>query len=65
MGMLTGATFKLSIRFQIMPKGLRGQKRPADVIGTVVKIMRITTGEEQEDFGAAKSLAQRGREGPL
>ena len=31
-----------------MPKGPQGQKRPADVIGNAVKIMRIATGEEEE-----------------
>ena len=34
-----------------MPKGPKGQKRPADVIGNAVKVMRIATGEEAEDFG--------------
>jgi hypothetical protein len=34
-----------------MPKGPRGEKRPADVIGAAVKVMRIATGEEEEDFG--------------
>jgi hypothetical protein len=50
-----------------MPKGPNGQKRPADVIGNAVKVMRIATGEEQEDFPAddgkdkaAQSLGQRG-----
>ncbi|HEV2546713.1 MAG TPA: hypothetical protein VGU20_05205 [Stellaceae bacterium] len=31
-----------------MPKGPRGEKRPADVIGNAVKAMRIATGEETE-----------------
>jgi hypothetical protein len=50
-----------------MPKGPKGQKRPADVIGNAVKVMRILTGEEQEDFPsndgkdkAAQSLGRRG-----
>jgi hypothetical protein len=50
-----------------MPRGPKGQKRPADVIGNAVKVMRILTGEEQEDFGAddgkdkaAQSLGRRG-----
>jgi hypothetical protein len=34
-----------------MPKGPKGEKRPADVIGAAVKIMRIATGEESEDYG--------------
>jgi len=32
-----------------VPKGPKGQKRPADVIGNAVKVMRIVTGEETED----------------
>ena len=49
-----------------MPKGPKGQKRPADVIGNAVKVMRIATGEETEDVvddgkdPAAKSLGSRG-----
>jgi hypothetical protein len=50
-----------------MPKGPKGQKRPADVIGNAVKVMRIATGEESDDFPtddgkdkAAQSLGQRG-----
>jgi len=50
-----------------MPRGPKGEKRPADVIGNAVKVMRIATGEEQEDFPAddgkdkaAQSLGQRG-----
>ncbi len=34
-----------------MPKGPKGERRPADVIGAAVKIMRIATGEEPEDYG--------------
>lgn len=49
-----------------MPRGPKGQKRPADVIGNAVKVMRIATGEETEDMPndgkdpAAKSLGSRG-----
>ena len=49
-----------------MPKGPKGEKRPADVIGNAVKVMRIATGEEEEaktDNGkdaAAVSLGKRG-----
>ena len=49
-----------------MPKGPKGEKRPADVIGNAVKVMRIATGEEDEamiDDGkdkAAVSLGSRG-----
>ena len=46
-----------------MPKGLKGQKRPVDVIGNAAKVMRIATGEDIVDDGkdpAAKSLGSRG-----
>lgn len=32
-----------------MPTGPKGQKRPADVIGNAVRVMRIATGEESDD----------------
>ena len=35
-----------------MPTGPKGQKRPADVIGNAVKIARIATGEDEDDFAA-------------
>lgn len=31
-----------------MPKGPRGEKRPADFVGAAVRVMRIATGEEPE-----------------
>lgn len=31
-----------------MPKGPKGQKRPADVIGNAVHVMRVATGEIDE-----------------
>ena len=30
-----------------MPKGPRGESRPADVIGNAVRVARIATGEEE------------------
>ena len=35
-----------------MPKGPKGEKRPADVIGNAVKVMRIAVGDEAEDLPA-------------
>jgi hypothetical protein len=35
----------------MMPRGPKGEKRLADVIGNAVKVMRILTGEEPEDYG--------------
>ena len=47
-----------------MPKGPRGEKRPADVISAAVKIMRIATGEEAEDVAPTPSPgAQLGKLG--
>ena len=49
-----------------MPTGPKGQKRPADVIGNAVRVMRIATGEEADDVQddgkdpAAKSLGAKG-----
>jgi hypothetical protein len=49
-----------------MPTGPKGEKRPADVIGNAVKVMRIATGEESDtptDDGkdpAAKALGKKG-----
>ncbi len=50
-----------------MPKGPKGETRPADVIGAAVKVMRIATGEEEDtpppDSGkdpAAVSMGKRG-----
>jgi hypothetical protein len=49
-----------------MPKGPRGEKRPADVIGNAVKVMRIATVEETEELetdrakSAAAVLGSRG-----
>lgn len=50
-----------------MPKGPKGEKRPADVVSNAVRVMRILTGEAKEDFGpedgkdpAAKALGKKG-----
>jgi hypothetical protein len=49
-----------------MPKGPKGEKRPADVIGNAIKVAKIATGEiddEKDDDGkdkAAQSLGRRG-----
>jgi hypothetical protein len=49
-----------------MPKGPKGEKRPADVIGAAVKVMKIATGEIEEGTdtkpsdAAAAELGRRG-----
>jgi len=32
-----------------MPRGPKGQKRPADVIGNAVRVMEIATGQREEE----------------
>lgn len=47
-----------------MPKGPQGQRRPADVISNAVRVMRIATGEEEEDAPSpASAAAQLGKLG--
>ncbi len=49
-----------------MPKGPKGEKRPADVIGNAIKVARIATGEEEEtktDDGKDKAAVSLGRRG--
>jgi hypothetical protein len=45
-----------------MPRGPKGEKRPADVIGNAVHVMRIATGEIEDSAKdpAARSLGARG-----
>jgi len=44
-----------------MPIGPRGERRPADVIGNAVKVMRIATGELQDTVrDPAKELHRKG-----
>lgn len=47
-----------------MPKGPRGEKRPADAIGLAVMIGKIATGEiEDEREGLSSAAAQLGSKG--
>ena len=49
-----------------MPKGPKGQKRPTDVIGNAVHVMRIATGEVAEtlaDDGKNAAAVALGRKG--
>ena len=52
-----------------MPRGPKGEKRPADVIANAVRVMRIATGEAQEEYEgrgdngkdpAAQALGRKG-----
>ena len=53
----------------LMPKGPKGEKRPADVIGAAIKVARIATGDDEDapvtpesegKDAAAVSMGKRG-----
>lgn len=51
-----------------MPKGPKGEKRPADVVGAAIKVARIATGEigedtELTDEGKSAAAVELGRKG--
>ena len=49
-----------------MPTSPKGQKRPADVIGNAVRVMKIATdeaAEEYDDEGKNKAAVALGRKG--
>ena len=49
-----------------MPKGPKGEQRPADVIGAAVTVAKIATGEiqgEVADDGKNKAAVELGRKG--
>jgi hypothetical protein len=49
-----------------VPKGPKGQKRPADVIGNAVTVMRIATGQIEEtmaDKGKNPAAVEMGKKG--
>ncbi len=50
-----------------IPKGPKGEKRPADVVGTAIKVAKIATGEIEEqteaDDGKDRAAAELGRKG--
>ncbi len=50
-----------------MPRGPKGEKRPADVIGNAVHVMRIATGEAKDHLSQPKNPAavELGRRGGL
>lgn len=47
-----------------MPKGPRGEKRPADAVGAAIMVAKIATGEvEDEREELTSAAAQLGRKG--
>jgi hypothetical protein len=43
-----------------MPKGPKGEKRPADVIGAAIMVAKIATGELTDDIPLRKKQASKG-----
>ena len=52
-----------------MPKGPKGEKSPADVIGNAVRVMEIATGQRDQEYeddpGKNKAAAKLGRKGGM
>lgn len=46
-----------------MPKGPRGEKRPADAIGRAIMVAKIATGEIEETSELSSAAAELGRKG--
>ena len=46
-----------------MPKGPRGEKRPADAIGRAVMIAKISTGKIEDERPLSSAAAELGRKG--
>ena len=46
-----------------MPKGPRGEKRPADVIGAAIMVAKIATGEITESQKVKSAAAELGSKG--
>jgi hypothetical protein len=46
-----------------MPRGPRGESRPADVIGCAINVARIATGEVEDDRYSAPGRERSGRAG--
>jgi hypothetical protein len=46
-----------------MPRGPKGEKRPADVIGAAIMVARIATHEIEDNAGEAPNRAKGGRIG--
>ena len=42
-----------------MPKGPKGERRPADVMGNAIRVAKIATGEAEEESEAPPEKARR------
>jgi hypothetical protein len=48
-----------------MPRGPRGEKRPADVVGAAVQVARISVGEEEDMREPEKTVSAAAQLGKL
>jgi hypothetical protein len=46
-----------------MPRGPKGERRPADVIGAAIMVAKIATGEIEDTLGKSPNRAKGGRVG--
>ena len=46
-----------------MPRGPRGERRPADVVGCVVRVAKMATGEIKEQVGKVPGRRKNGKAG--
>jgi hypothetical protein len=46
-----------------MPRGPKGEKRPADVIGAAILVGKIATGESEESVSPKSAAAELGSKG--
>ena len=47
----------------LMPKGPRGEKRPADAVSRAVMVAKIATGEVEDERELSSAAAELGRKG--
>ena len=45
-----------------MPKGPKGEKRPADAVGAAIIVAKIATGEVEDNASPVPKRAARGKE---
>lgn len=46
-----------------MPRGPKGQRRPADTVSNAILVAKIAVGDAEEDFGKAPGRARSGKAG--
>lgn len=46
-----------------MPKGPKGEKRPADAVGRAIMVAKIATGEIEDERELSSAAAELGRKG--